>query len=105
MIAEENNNADSYDGRDGVSRTVFVWGKTIMVNIEGEITSPIPPKNNPPFVEWGGEETGGVHRGVTQELHSCMSPIPHSKVNITNETYLFLVITIAADGKLWQRRL
>ena len=27
------------------------------------------------------------------------------RVNITNETYLFLVITIAADGKLWQRRL
>jgi len=26
-------------------------------------------------------------------------------VNITNETYLFLVITIAADGKQWQRRL
>jgi len=27
------------------------------------------------------------------------------RVNITNETYLFLVITIAADGKQWQRRL
>ncbi len=32
MMAEENNNANSYDGRDRVSRTVFVWGKTIMVN-------------------------------------------------------------------------
>jgi len=37
MMAEENKNADSYDGRDGDSRTVFVWGKTILVNIEGEI--------------------------------------------------------------------
>ena len=37
MMAEEKNNANSYDGRDGVSRTVFVWGKTIMINIEGEI--------------------------------------------------------------------
>jgi hypothetical protein len=37
MMAEENKNADSYDGRDGDSRTVFVWGKTILVIIEGEI--------------------------------------------------------------------
>ncbi len=27
------------------------------------------------------------------------------RVNITFETYLFLVITIAADGKQWQRQL
>ena len=38
MMAEENN-ANFYDGRDGVSRTVFVWGKTIMVNIQGKIQS------------------------------------------------------------------
>ena len=37
MMAEENKNADSYDGRDGDSRTVFMWGKAILVNIEGEI--------------------------------------------------------------------
>jgi hypothetical protein len=37
MMAEENKNANSYDGHDGDSRTVFVWGKTILVNIEGEI--------------------------------------------------------------------
>jgi hypothetical protein len=37
MMAEENSNVDSYDGRDGVSQTVFVWGETILVNIEGEI--------------------------------------------------------------------
>ena len=37
VMAEENNNANSYDGRGGVSRTVFVWGKTIMVNTQGEI--------------------------------------------------------------------
>ena len=37
MMAEENKNANSFDGRDGDSRTVFVWGKTILVNIEGKI--------------------------------------------------------------------
>ena len=42
MMAEENKNADSYDGRDGDSRTVFVWGKTILVNIEGKIQKIIP---------------------------------------------------------------
>ena len=42
MMAEENKNASSYDGRDGDSRTVFVWGKTILVNIEGEIQKIIP---------------------------------------------------------------
>jgi hypothetical protein len=36
MMAEENNNSNSFDGREGVSRTVFVWGKTIKVNIQGE---------------------------------------------------------------------
>jgi len=29
----------------------------------------------------------------------------HVRANITNDTYLFLVITIVADGKLRQRRL
>jgi hypothetical protein len=37
MMAEENINANSFDGHDGVSRTVFVWGKTIMVKRQGEI--------------------------------------------------------------------
>ena len=36
MMAEENNNGNSFVGREGVSRTVFVGGKTIMVNIQGE---------------------------------------------------------------------
>ena len=42
MMAEEKYNANSYDGCDGVSRTVFVWGETILVNIEGEIQKIIP---------------------------------------------------------------
>jgi hypothetical protein len=39
MMAEENKNANSFDGHDGVSQTVFVWGETIMImlNIQGEI--------------------------------------------------------------------
>ena len=47
MMAEENKNASSYDGRDGDSQTVFVWGKTILVNIEGEIQKKI---SLPPFM-------------------------------------------------------
>ena len=45
MMAEENKNANSYDGREGDSRTVFVWGKTILVNIEGEIQKIIPQQD------------------------------------------------------------
>ena len=47
MMAEENKNASPYDGRDGDSRTVFVWGKTILVNIEGEIQKKF---SLPPFM-------------------------------------------------------
>jgi len=42
MMAEVKYNANSYDGHDGVSRTVFVWGETIMINIEGKIQYIIP---------------------------------------------------------------
>ena len=38
-------------------------------------------------------------------LSRCGSSLLHVKANITNETYLFSVITIVADGKLRQRRL
>ena len=34
MMAEENNTSNYFDGHEGVSRTVFVWGKTIKVNIQ-----------------------------------------------------------------------
>jgi hypothetical protein len=37
MMAEENNNGNSFVGLEGVSaQTVFVGGKTIMVNIQGD---------------------------------------------------------------------
>ena len=42
---------------------------------------------------------------VVLHLSRCGSSLLHVKANITNETYLFLVITIVADGKLRQRRL
>jgi len=42
---------------------------------------------------------------VVSHLSRCGSSLLCVRVNITNETHLFLVITIAADSKLWQRRL
>ena len=42
---------------------------------------------------------------VVLHLSRRGSSLLHVRVNITNETYLFLVITIAADGKQWQWRL
>jgi hypothetical protein len=44
MMAEEKN-ASSYDGGDGDSRTVFVCGKTKIVNIEGEKQYIIPQQD------------------------------------------------------------
>jgi len=37
---------------------------------------------------------------VVSHLSRRGSSLLHVRANITNETYLFLVITIAADGKL-----
>ena len=37
---------------------------------------------------------------VVSHLSRCGSSLLHVRANITNETYLFSVITIAADGKL-----
>jgi hypothetical protein len=37
--------------------------------------------------------------------HLSRRSLLRGRVNITNETYLFLVIAIAADGKQWQWRL
>ena len=37
--------------------------------------------------------------------HLSRRSLLYVRANITNETYLFLVITIAADGKQWQRQL
>ena len=37
---------------------------------------------------------------VVSHLSTRGSSLLHVRANITNETYLFLVITIAADGKL-----
>jgi len=42
---------------------------------------------------------------VVSHLSRRGSSLLHVRANITNETYLFLVITIVADGKLRQRRL
>ena len=42
------------------------------------------------------------NRGGSSSPERCLLRV---SVNITNETYLFLVITIVADGKLWQRQL
>jgi len=42
---------------------------------------------------------------VVLHLSRRGSSLLHVRANITNETYLFLVITIVADGKLRQRRL
>ncbi len=42
---------------------------------------------------------------VVLHLSRHGSSLLHVRANITNETYLFLVITIAAEGKLRQRRL
>ena len=58
MMAEENKIANSYGGRDGDSRTVFVWEKTILVNIEGEIKKIIPQ-------QYKTNTTGGRARHVT----------------------------------------
>ncbi len=86
------------------------------------IKSPGQGKGQPPYIV---SRLGADHRGVTpgvvrQVLHSVamswkavFAVVSHLsrrsllrvRVNITNETYLFLVITIATDGKLWQRRL
>jgi hypothetical protein len=42
---------------------------------------------------------------VVLHLSRLGSSLLHVRANITNETYLFLVITIVADRKLRQRRL
>ena len=63
MMAEEYNNANSYDGHDGVSRTVFVWGKTIMVNIQGEKQLIIPQQDKTNM-------TGGGEPGMSLSLVS-----------------------------------
>ena len=42
MMAEEHNNADSYDGLAEFHKAVYVWEKTIMINIEGKIQKIIP---------------------------------------------------------------
>ncbi len=42
---------------------------------------------------------------VVLHLSRLGSSLLHVRANITNETYLFLVITIVADSKLRQRRL
>ena len=42
---------------------------------------------------------------VVLHLSRLGSSLLHVRVNITNETYLFLVITIVAVGKLRQQRL
>ena len=73
MMAEEKN--ASSDGRDGNSRTVFVWGKIIMVNIEGEKQNIIPQQYKTNMTrgraghvtlpcEWGSK-CGGVDQART----------------------------------------
>ncbi len=42
MMAEEHDNADSYDGLAEFHEAVYVWVKTIMINIEGKIQKIIP---------------------------------------------------------------
>ena len=65
MMAEENKNANSYDGRDGDSRTVFVWGKTILVNIEGEIQ-----KKYSLSIERGATKQKNMTGGESRACHS-----------------------------------
>ena len=75
MMAEENSNADSYDGRDGVSQTVFVWGETILVNIEGKIQKIITSQLRevqPDKKIWQGEGRAcHTPQGVGEALFNC----------------------------------
>ena len=89
MMAEENKNASSYDGRDGDSRTVFVWGKTILVNLEGEIQKKYSVPNfmsgnnqhcpsthgtAHPLCKGGGEQGGFTMALPKNGTASCLSP-------------------------------
>ena len=77
-------------------------------------------RQSPWRYSWRGEATHALISGGGAVLHSVamswkavFAVVSHlsrrsllrGRVNITNETYLFLVIAIAADGKQWQWRL
>jgi hypothetical protein len=71
MMAEEKN-ASSYDGGDGDSRTVFVCGKTKIVNIEGEKQYIIPQQDK---TNMTGGRAGHVSGSVAQARY-C-TPLNH----------------------------
>ena len=54
------------------------WGRhcsTVVASPKHGTARCLSPPKNTPCVEWGGRETGCVHRGVAQARH-CKSPEP-----------------------------